>query len=253
MNINKYTYNISNFLLRAGFGQNGLWFLNIPVIKELSKRQNAINGQLIKHSNKPLFDLQEEIFDRYKQELYSAIPQEILSQKIHLSEQAQNVANILKIDTSIKSALDNSVYVSGDDVAKALNIDLNDEAGSLKNILLCESIAADINYAVSRKGLEKEFLDDMVVKLNIKDVKEGKEDPTKSFLYSTVKGIHNDGSSDLFGKKRNIRNVELYNYIALFVFDGINKNEAKITSDLTKFSKIDTKKHGSTIAAQLDF
>jgi hypothetical protein len=44
LNINKYTYNISNFLIRAGFGRNGLWFLNQPVIKELARRQNNING-----------------------------------------------------------------------------------------------------------------------------------------------------------------------------------------------------------------
>ena len=37
------------------------------------------------------------------------------------------------------------------------------------------------------------------------------------------------------------------------LFDRINSNEARTASQLTKFTKIDTKKQGSTIAAQTDF
>jgi hypothetical protein len=48
LNVNKYTYNITNFLIRAGFGRNGLWFLNLPVIKELASRMNGISGQYLK-------------------------------------------------------------------------------------------------------------------------------------------------------------------------------------------------------------
>ena len=66
LNINKYTYNISNFLLRAGFGRNGLWFLNLPVIKELASRMNAMSGQYLKSTSKSIFDAQKEELDRYK-------------------------------------------------------------------------------------------------------------------------------------------------------------------------------------------
>jgi hypothetical protein len=67
LNVNKYTYNITNFLLRAGFGRNGLWFLNLPVIKELARQMNGISGQYLKQSSKSEFDAQEELMEKYKQ------------------------------------------------------------------------------------------------------------------------------------------------------------------------------------------
>jgi len=74
LNVNKYTYNITNFLLRAGFGRNGLWFLNLPVIKELARQMNGISGQYLKQSSKSEFEAQEELLEKYKQKLVDAIP-----------------------------------------------------------------------------------------------------------------------------------------------------------------------------------
>jgi len=82
LNINKYTYNISNFLIRAGFGKNGLWFLNQPVIKELASRQNGVTGEYLKKSNKSLFDAQKEVFETYLKELAEAIPDDALDKVI---------------------------------------------------------------------------------------------------------------------------------------------------------------------------
>jgi hypothetical protein len=84
LNINKYTYNIAIFMLRAGFGKNALWFLNQPVIKELSRRQNLITGEYLKKSNKNLFDARKDVMDEYKEELLNAIPKEVLDRRIQL-------------------------------------------------------------------------------------------------------------------------------------------------------------------------
>jgi hypothetical protein len=86
MNINKYTYNIAIFMLRAGFGRNALWFLNQPVIKELARRQNLITGEYLKKSNKDLFTARQEVMDQYKEELLKAIPEDVLSRKIQTSQ-----------------------------------------------------------------------------------------------------------------------------------------------------------------------
>jgi hypothetical protein len=82
LNVNKYTYNITNFLLRAGFGRNGLWFLNLPVIKELARQMNGISGQYLKQSSKSEFEAQEELMEKYKQKLVDAIPQNIKDAQI---------------------------------------------------------------------------------------------------------------------------------------------------------------------------
>ena len=84
LNINKYTYSIAIFMLRAGFGKNALWFLNQPVIKELSRRQNLITGEYLKKSNKNLFDARKDVMDEYKEELLNAIPKEVLDRRIQL-------------------------------------------------------------------------------------------------------------------------------------------------------------------------
>jgi len=95
------------------------------------------------------------------------------------------------------------------------------------------------NYC--EQTVEKAFLNDMV-----------ETDKDKSILYRTVKGS-NTKSVVKSGDKVLMIDENVYNYIAVLVFESINKNEAKTTSDLTKFAKIDTKKQGSTVAAQIDF
>ena len=45
LNVNKFTYNMSNLLIRCGFGDVTLWFLAQPIIRELSKANNLANSQ----------------------------------------------------------------------------------------------------------------------------------------------------------------------------------------------------------------
>ena len=229
LNVNKYTYNITNFLLRAGFGRNGLWFLNLPVIKELARQMNGISGQYLKQSSKSEFEAQEELLEKYKQKLVDAIPQNIKDAQIPgensvLSEVEDVIGRTLTIG---------DIIYNRDEVIKS--IAYSKRAREDKGALIREFK----NYC--EQTVEKAFLNDMV-----------ETDKDKSILYRTVKG-GNIKSVVKSGDKVLMIDENVYNYIAILVFESINKNEAKTTSDLTKFAKIDTKKQGSTVAAQIDF
>lgn len=229
LNINKYTYNITNFLLRAGFGRNGLWFLNLPVIKELARQMNGISGQYLKQSSKSEFEAQEELLEKYKQKLVDAIPQNIKDAQIP----GENSA-LSKVEGVIGRTLTiGDIIYNRDEVIKSIAYSklTREEKGSL--------IRQFKDYC--EQTVEKAFLDDMV-----------ETDKNKSILYRTVKGS-NTKSVVKSGDKVLMIDENVYNYIAILVFESINKNEAKTTSDLTKFAKIDTKKQGSTVAAQIDF
>lgn len=229
LNVNKYTYNITNFLLRAGFGRNGLWFLNLPVIKELARQMNGISGQYLKQSSKSEFEAQEELLEKYKQKLVDAIPQNIKDAQIP----GENSA-LSEIEGVIGRTLTiGDIIYNRDEVIKS--IAYSKLAREDKGVL----ISKFKNYC--EQTVEKAFLNDMV-----------ETDKDKSILYRTVKG-GNTKSVVKSGDKVLMIDENVYNYIAILVFESINQNEAKTTSDLTKFAKIDTKKQGSTVAAQIDF
>lgn len=228
LNVNKYTYNITNFLLRAGFGRNGLWFLNLPVIKELARQMNGISGQYLKQSSKSEFEAQEELLAKYKQKLIDAIPQNIKDAQIPGENNA-----LSKIESAIGRTLTiGDIIYNRDEVVKSIayNQAIENKHKLIKSFKdYCE------------QTVEKAFLNDMV-----------ETDKNKSILYRTVKR-GNTKSIVKSGDKVLMIDENVYNYIAILVFENINKNEAKTTSDLTKFAKIDTKKQGSTVAAQIDF
>lgn len=244
LNINEYTYNISNFLLRAGFGRNALWFLNLPVIKELAKRMNSVNGQYLKATNKDLFDARDEIMTAYKQELIDAIPNEVKEKKIKINDKFDSkFKQLLNRDLTINDLLFNrrevyrAIHSADEELLKEWTKDWSQFA---KDTVDPRDIAKAVFSKICDDMVEKAFLDDMV-----------QTDQTKSIMYHVLKGVNKPGLVKLGNEL--FTDESLYNYIAITVFESINSKEAKTTSDLTKFTKIDTKKQGSTVAAQIDF
>ena len=241
LNINKYTYNISNFLIRAGFGKNALWFLNQPVIKELAKRQNAITGQYLKSTAKSIFDAQADVFEQYKEELGKAIPEEVLNRQItedFIVEYFNAEANITKYIPCL--------YIITGVLGRPLTVrDVLIDAGSVYKAINYSDKINDFQKRIAREGLsgiyrrdfENPYIDDMI-----------ETDQSKSMIYREAK--HGSNLAKLENQKLD---PAIQRYMSVVIFNKINSNEAKICSDIVKFTKIDTKKHGSTIAAQLDY
>ena len=232
LNINKYTYNISNFLLRAGFGRNGLWFLNLPVIKELSRRMNNISGQYLKANSKSEYEAQQDLMKEYKDMLAAEISDDIKGKEITIDKSTDEI-----IENSIGHKLTiGDILFNRYKVYSAI-IKNNSYDKQVRDII------AQAFIAWCNLNVEKKFTNDMIEK--------NKE---KSILYRMVKGTYIQKEGLISSNTYNIIEDEsVYNYVAIIVFDKINQNEAKTTSDLTRFAKIDTKKQGSTVAAQIDF
>ena len=52
MNINQFTYNMSNLLIRSGFGEAAMWFLAQPVIRDMANASNSANSEFMRDENK---------------------------------------------------------------------------------------------------------------------------------------------------------------------------------------------------------
>lgn len=52
MNINQFTYNMSNLLIRSGFGEAAMWFLAQPIIRDMANASNFANSEFMRDENK---------------------------------------------------------------------------------------------------------------------------------------------------------------------------------------------------------
>lgn len=65
LNINEYTYNLSNLMLRIGLGQDTLYFTAQPIMKELAQIYENANGSLVEDPNltsKQRYDQLEAVY-----------------------------------------------------------------------------------------------------------------------------------------------------------------------------------------------
>lgn len=234
MNINKYTYNIAIFMLRAGFGRNALWFLNQPVIKELARRQNLITGEYLKQSNKDLFTARQEVMDKYKEELLKGISAEVLNRKIQVP---QDISELYGAPLTLKNFIIPSEFqkLKKTIAKKYKSLYGSDGVGAIM-MQLDDMYTYDILY---------KYRDDLI-----------EEDKEQSMIYRMAKfGGFSLGTiqQEEYTLEEAALDQNVQKYMQVVIFDRINSNEARTASQLTKFTKIDTKKQGSTIAAQTDF
>lgn len=60
LDVNQFTYNLSNLLTRCGFSDVTLWFLCQPVIREMAKASNNSNGQYTRDGKRGTYSIREE-------------------------------------------------------------------------------------------------------------------------------------------------------------------------------------------------
>jgi hypothetical protein len=51
MNVNKYTYNMLNLLIRTGFGEDAFFFINQPIMKDLANEFLNSQGEIVSDPN----------------------------------------------------------------------------------------------------------------------------------------------------------------------------------------------------------
>lgn len=75
LNVNPFTYNTLNLLIRSGIGDSTMWFLTQPIIRAMAHASNNYSSNLLKSNsgNKSLTDIT-------KQAIYTIIPENIFKQ-----------------------------------------------------------------------------------------------------------------------------------------------------------------------------
>lgn len=59
LNINQFTYNLSNLLTRCGFSETTLWFLCQPIIRKMAIASNSANGQYTRDGQRGIYSIRE--------------------------------------------------------------------------------------------------------------------------------------------------------------------------------------------------
>lgn len=64
MNVNKYTYNMLNLLIRTGFGEDAFFFINQPIMKDLANEFLNSQGEIVSDPNMTQAQRTEELEER---------------------------------------------------------------------------------------------------------------------------------------------------------------------------------------------
>ena len=171
LNVNAYTYNITAYLIRMGYGESVFDLLNQPIIIDISKRIIAARSNFGKDRTKSQFQVEQDIISS---------------------------------------------------VATKYGVDL-DEVNEIANMLL--------NTVEDDAVQPGQYTFSNAVKY-------------KNESFEAFRNVTDGKPSKLSSSDINTR--------ALVLFTIFN-NKAKSLSDLVKYSKIDTKKHGKTIAEQRQY
>ena len=77
MNINQFTYNMSNLLIRSGFGEAAMWFLAQPIIRDMANASNSANSEFMRDENKF-----KTVYSAQKEAVANAILKWLLEDKV---------------------------------------------------------------------------------------------------------------------------------------------------------------------------
>lgn len=186
LNVNPYTYNLVNTLIRTGFGRNTFYFTTQPIMKELAQAYMNAASMYMANKNKTQYQLQREAIEEVADARFGDI--ELLGVKYETWKNAFNPRDIIFLNAK--------------------------------------------EFLSKANGLFKQLVDNGVLERNA-----NKE-------WNEV-----NGSVVEFNKKQvNLtpEQVQFVIYLANMQFEPY----ALSVSNLVKYSKIDTKKHGKSYIEQ---
>jgi hypothetical protein len=187
LNVNKYTYNLVNLMVRTGFGKRTFWFTTQPIMKALAEAYNNSQGSYM---------IDTEMSARRRAEI----------------AEEQVIVNF----------------------AKAHDIDVDNT----------EDVIAEWRARLDIQGIKSNDLIDGLLKDNAEIMH------TISKKYSSRGSDLSIEDSFLFnGKQLSFFDVQM----AIFVANRQLKPYYEALSDLVKYTKIDTKKHGKNINEQRQY
>lgn len=161
MNINKATYNISSLLIRLGFGRHAFYFLNNPVIRDLSQIYNECDGQIVDNPGLSPQQRKEEAEKKYINKTFGTKSIAAIYANGSLSDKDQLVHDVMST----------IVDIFGDPMRNdGLRVEVNENGKTVKKTIL-QILATDRNY-YKKAGNSVSSLDlDKTIKIRDKNIK----------------------------------------------------------------------------------
>ena len=204
MNVNQYTYNITNLLLRTGMGEQTFWFLKQEALLESAAAFEASGDSLVDDAGASTSELQEKAVRDRMIELYGK------NSKKSVQKMLGMILGSRKYDASDPEYVEVVKYVT--DVAKDL-FGISEDGKTFTNV----------HYENNQKEpIQNSVLKDMIVNPNSK-----KQYNVAGQLYTRQ---------------------ELQPFVAMIF--KLMSEPARALSDTVNYTKIDTKKQGSSYAEQ---
>lgn len=225
LNVNKATYQITNYLLRSGKGISTFAFLAQPILKEYATRRNNIGGMY-----------QDTLSDQEERYKYSKIFDDIYSRYFDLFEKAVGEAKAngaTKEDKEDVEAWDAAMKHYKELAAKGKKSKESEEESDK------EDDKAENKFGPTKKSKYNHYYAKALTYQYAKQMltigQTLKEDPNTTSVKSSDKA-----------------NYYLHQLVTLDTFNKLNPY-AKSLSAMISCSQIDTKKQGNTLTANIDY
>lgn len=227
INVNSFTYNMLNLLVRTGQSDNSVWFITQPIIKDMALAAEAANGHYGRDLSKSKYRAQRDATEHALREyIVGSMGADVKSANLYSEDITQRVKSI------------NSVRMSSTgDIEKAEN-DLAVMRENYRN-------AEDADY---KRNMEQRIRD---AEKRLVAMKENSPIAIINKLFANTEYLkryslkYTDKQDMLADRDFCLAQIEVYkawNILQPFVSD---------LSKLVQLTKIDTKKQGNTLAKQL--
>ena len=257
LNINQFTYNVSCLLTRLGFGKNALYYLNLPIIRNLAETVNKAGSEYLNESKLSIQDVKKEVQDKFIDDYLKALDKKYGNNYTTIdfglsigNDKTKKVFNCLPSEV-YGLITDNFNYVSEDlsDTIQMIIDSLTDPDKGLTEVvvkrMLLQNICsgtenADSSFSCGFMTPNLKGLFYSMMKGKVDEDTEDKDKGQDNIMRSCIKG------------KTTAEETDAISLLALAEWSNFSRS-ASLLSQLVKFSKIDAEPQGSTLTQQLEF
>lgn len=217
LNVNKFTYNLVNLLIRCGLGDRALYFINNPIIKDLARISEETQGRIVDEpeiSVRKRFENAQEQYIRdckFRDESFSKLYMKAVSSEKRAAEKKDfdKIAEIMGMSQHGRTI--NSIKIFKDGQYYTV-----DGTYIMRDILKNKDVLIDENKPLSIDNLRD---DDQ--------------------FYYVLEG----------DRRVTPKEVQMYIFLAM---QNLNINAAALSA-VVQATKVDTKKHGKTVREQSEY
>lgn len=217
LNVNKFTYNLVNLLIRCGLGDRALYFINNPIIKDLARISEETQGRIV---DEPEISVRKRFENAQEQYIRDCKFRDESFSKLYM-----------KAESSEKRAAEKKDF---DKIAEIMGMSQNGRTiNSIKIFKDGQYYTVDGTYIMRNILKNKDILIDENKPLSIDNLRDDDQ------FYYVLEG----------DRRVTPKEVQMYIFLAM---QNLNINAAALSA-VVQATKVDTKKHGKTVREQSEY